>query len=124
VLTKYVITPVKMNVKGLSEILDSYEKELVESKIMPLIPESWRDELRHMVYEPFTNLDGTYNRNGRAIKACDNLAAYMEAHISMCYGISSKSLRDGEAEIKKKLLGQEYGMDVKSLVEEIDAKDI
>lgn len=124
VLTKDVITPVKMNVKGLSEILDSYEKELVESKIMPLIPESWRDELRHMVYEPFTNLDGTYNRNGRAIKACDNLAAYMEAHISMCYGISSKSLRDGEAEIKKKLLGQEYGMDVKSLVEEIDAKDI
>ncbi|MDR1690626.1 MAG: HD domain-containing protein, partial [Candidatus Methanoplasma sp.] len=56
VLTKDVISPIKANVDGLAHLLESYEKELVQQKIMPLIPGSWHRELEFMVYEPFTDV--------------------------------------------------------------------
>ncbi len=126
VLTKDVITPVKTSVYGLPDLLDSYEHELIESKIMPLIPGSWRDELRSMVYDPFTDLDDpVYGmRRGKDIKTCDHLAAFMEAHISIRYGVSSKALRDGEKEIRIKLQKSGKGIDANGLVRSFDEMDI
>ena len=117
VLTKDVITPIKVNVDGLAKLLESYEKELIEQKVMPLIPEGWRRELESMVLEPFTDIE---NRTGVDIKACDLMAAYIEAHISICYGISSKALVDGERELKDKLEKMGKGIDAKNLVESFD----
>ena len=105
VLTKDVISPVKVHVNGLPALLEGVEHELMEKRIMPLIPEGWRDDLRFMSYEPFEDTDGTRrHRWGRAVKACDLLSAWMEAHISICYGVSSQGLRDGEQDIRRKLL--------------------
>lgn len=96
VLTKDVITPVKNSVDGLRELLEETEHELVEAEIMPLIPAGWRTELGFMAYDPFTDSDEP-PRNGRQIKACDMMGAWMEAHLSIRYGISNKTLRDGVA---------------------------
>lgn len=125
VLTKDVITPVKTNVGGLPVLLEGYEHELIESKIMPLIPEGWRDELRWMVYDPFVNdSNGRCTRRGTDLKSCDNMAAFMEARISICYGISSKALRDGEKEIRRKLETSGEGIDAKGLIGCFDRMDI
>lgn len=101
-LTRDVITPVKTSVSGLPTLLEDIEHEMVESGIIPLVPEGWRDDLRYMAYDPFSDSDKPA-RNGRQIKAADLLAAWMEAHISIRYGVSSKSLRDGKVDIGRKL---------------------
>ena len=123
VLTKDVITPIKANVGGLAHLLESYERELVQSKIMPLVPSSWHEEIEFMVLEPFIDTVGGKfgNRTGGDIKACDLMAAYIEAKASIFYGISSKPLEDGVKEIKKKLEGGNYGICVKDILERLDA---
>ena len=122
VLTKDVISPIKENVSGLAAILEEYEHDLVESTIMPLLKEEWRDGFRHMVYEPFTNVDlpGFGRRNGTDLKACDLMAAYMEANISRRYGISSNTLLEGERGIRDKLIEKGKGIGAQRLVEDLD----
>lgn len=122
VLTKDVITPVKMNVDGLAGLLESYERELVESKIMPLIPKTWHKELEFMVFEPFTDVNDPEIgiRNGRDIKSCDMLAAYMEAQTSIRYGTSSRALVEGEKELRSKLEKQGSGIGAKEFIKNFD----
>ena len=122
VLTKDVISPIKENVSGLAAILEDYEHDLVESTIMPLLKKEWRDEFRHMVYEPFTDVDipGFGRRNGTDLKACDLMAAYMEANISRRYGISSNTLLEGERGIRDKLIDKGRGIGAQRLVEDLD----
>ena len=122
VLTKDVISPIKENVSGLAAILEDYEHDLVESTIMPLLKEEWRDEFRHMVYEPFTDVDipGFGRRNGTDLKACDLMAAYMEANISRRYGISSNTLLEGERGIRDKLIDKGRAIGAQRLVEDLD----
>ncbi|MBE6524438.1 MAG: HD domain-containing protein [Thermoplasmata archaeon] len=122
VLTKDVITPIKVNVSGLAALLEDYEHDLIEEKIMPLIQSDWRDEFRFMVYDPFTDVDDPEfgKRDGFNLKTCDMLAAYMEAHISICYGVSNSTLREGEKEIREKLLAREKGIDTVKLIEDLE----
>lgn len=61
---------------------------------------------------------------GKDIKACDNMAAFMEAHISIRYGITSKTLREGEATIREKLEKNGKGIGAKGLIEDFDRMDI
>ena len=69
----------KVNVHGLVEILDEYEHELVNSKIMPLIPEAWHEEFRFLTFDPFADKDDAKfgKVNGRCIKLCDVMGAYL-----------------------------------------------
>ena len=122
VLTKDVISPIKANVDGLAHLLESYEKELVRSKIMPLIPSSWHREIEFMVYEPFSDVDNNEfgKRTGRDIKSCDIMAAYLEAKASRWYGTSSNTLSEGEAELRKKLESSADGIGAKELLERLD----
>ena len=122
VLTKDVITPIKANVGGLAHLLGSYEKELVQSKIMPLVPASWHREIEFMVYEPFMDVDdGEFGkRAGRDIKSCDIMAAYIEARASRYYGTFSKTLQEGEKELRKKLESTADGIRAKELLERLD----
>ena len=126
VLTKDVITPIKVSVSGLATLLEEYEHDLVEEKILPLIEPEWRDEFRFMVYDPFTdeNDEKFGIRNGYDLKTCDLLAAYMEAHISVCYGVSSAARRDGERDIRVKILSRDKGMDASKIIEDLEAMHI
>ena len=124
VLTKDVITPIKVNIDGLEDILADYEHDQMESTIMPLLKPEWRDEFRFMAYEPFTDEDGEFGkRKGYQIKTCDMLAAYMEALISRRYGVTSHSLTEGERAVRAKLT-ERKGFDVRGLVEGLDGLEI
>ena len=126
VLTKDVISPIKENVDGLASLLEDLEHDLVESEIMPLLRPEWRGEFSFMVYEPFTDTDHPVygRRDGRNLKSCDLLAAYMEAHISRRYGISSDTLASGEKEIRDKLMERGKGIGAKELIESLDRMPI
>ena len=113
VLTKDVISPIKRSIDGLDELLSEYEKEMISSSLLPLLPKEWHSEFISLIEDPFGGSGGT------AIKVCDLLAAYMEAHVSECYGISSRSLSDGKDELKAKLLSMDTDVDVKSLIERL-----
>lgn len=122
-LTRDIISPVKYGVEGLDEIINEYEMRLIDEKILPYIPESFRDEFAYilgireengkMIKHEFENrinqdkpkiyegsLDNV-NENkdsaidGKALKFCDKFAAYIEAGISISYGVKSKELVDG-----------------------------
>lgn len=118
VLTKDVISPVKKNVSGLADMLESYEHELIDSVIIPTIPESWHSEMRFMIHDPFKESDDSAfgPRDGKNIKSCDLLAAYIEAHVSASYGVSSQSLTEGEAELLTSLMNTGKGINAKDLV--------
>lgn len=118
VLTKDVISPIKRNVNGLADLLESYEKELVESEIMPLLPSSWHREMEFLLYGPFEDTDDPVlgKRSGKTIKSCDLLAAYVEAHVSICYGVSSRSLKEGEEELRTRLMQDGGNIDAEELI--------
>ncbi len=126
VLTKDVISPIKENVNGLALILEEYEHDQVESTIMPLLKEEWRDGFRKMVYDPFSDIDdpGFGPRNGTDLKTCDMVAAYMEAMVSRRYGISSSTLTDGELGIRDRLLSRHGNIDTRALIAGLDAMRI
>ncbi|MCL2712387.1 MAG: HD domain-containing protein, partial [Methanomassiliicoccaceae archaeon] len=118
VLTKDVITPIKTSIDGLDELLSEYEKEMISKTVLPLLPESWHKEFLSLVDEPFAG------PGGKEIKACDRLAAYMEAYVSECYGISSRSLSNGKEELKRKLLSADTEIDAKGLIEKLESMNI
>ncbi len=126
VLTKDVISPVKVNVEGLAVLLDEYEHELIESKIMPLIPEGWRDELRFFVYDPFDVKDNvTFGKAaGKELKMCDILSAYIEVNVSRRYGVHSSKMREGEDSLRERLLKEGDCINAESLIERFDAMRI
>ncbi len=119
VLTRDIISPVKASVEGLDDMIHRYEKEAMEERIFPLLPEHWHRELRWYTEEEFANktwqegqidpiqrhegdIPPELNRDrynpmdGRLIEVCDKLAAYIEASVSISTGIRSPALEDGK----------------------------
>ena len=122
VLTKDVITPVKVNVGGLSDMLASYEIEMIESKIMPMIPEAWKEEVRYIIYDPFAErTDKTFGKvDGHDIKACDMMGAYMEARLSRYYGITSGVLKNAESSSRERMSSFDCKIDLKRLISDLE----
>ena len=116
VLTRDIVSPVKASVKGLSSIISEIEDEQMREIIYPLLPPSWHKELEYYTQEEFSSkivLDGEvkivtsdeinekYNDNaynpidGQIIRGCDHLSAYIEAYLSLSYGIKSEQIITG-----------------------------
>ncbi|MGF7117347.1 HD domain-containing protein [Methanobacterium oryzae] len=115
VSTRDIIHPVK-NAADLEDIIKDYENERMKEEVLPLIPKTWHDEMRYFTEDEFKNkfkeneiikkgiefkdLNEKYNReefsplDGELIKACDKLAAFIEANSSIKYGITSKYLEE------------------------------
>ena len=125
-LTRDIISPVKHSVKGLSSLIKTYEREEMQEKVYPLVPEAWHPELKLFTEDEFRSVvhhDGVpafcsseeiserynedvYNpRDGELIKAVDDLAAYMEALLAMENGIGSPELARASKSIKRKYEG-------------------
>lgn len=124
-LTRDIISPVKYGINGLEEIISEYEMRLIDEKILPFIPENindefgyilgirkngakdYKNEFENRIYDSSIKAcEGTmcaYNDDkfraidGKALKYCDKLAAYVEAGLSISYGVKSKELIDGFA---------------------------
>lgn len=126
VLTKDVISPVKTSVSGLADLLNEYEKDSVASEILPLLPKGWESEFKFMIFEPFLFKDDPAHGkvDGPAIKIFDVMGAYMEAYVSRRYGISSSSLRNGEDELRKRLLREGEPVGAAELIGSLERMDI
>ncbi|QKF58769.1 HD domain-containing protein [Aliarcobacter lanthieri] len=142
-LTRDIISPVKYSVDELSNIIAEYEVEKIEDDILPNIPESMQEEFSYIlgiyngIKEEFANkvqIDGKiqevediskYNLDkyeaidGKALKQCDKLSAFVEASLSISHGIKSKELINGKKEILRGL-NEILGVDFKAIAMEID----
>jgi len=125
-LTRDIITPVKYSVSGMNDIISEFEILKIKNDILPLIPYSMRDEFSYLLglyddkKDEFLNkiyqtniivVDklNTYNEDrynvidGQALKACDRLAAFIEATLSISHGVKSNELINGKKETLVKL---------------------
>ncbi len=101
VLTRDIISPVKRSVEGLRELIQEYEKEEMRLEVYNLIPESWHHNIKLYTedeFEDVVTINGhkakissedinnrfNYNnfnpRDGKMIKAADELSAFIEAY--------------------------------------------
>jgi len=120
VLTRDIISPVKGSVEGISDIVKEYEKEQMREKVYSIIPGKWQDELKMFTEDEFAdvitlegkttvvnpdemigyNQDALNPRDGSLIKACDDLAAFVEAYSAIKNGMSVEILHEAAYEIK------------------------
>lgn len=122
-LTRDIIAPVKGAVEGISTIIKEYEKEQMQKKIYEILPPEWHSEIKMYAEDEFSDLvtlDGVrkkvtsaaisrkYNddifdpRDGTLVKACDDLAAFVEAHVAICNGATAEGLQEARHQIKEK----------------------
>ena len=115
VLTRDIISPIKKSIEGLDEIIKEIENRQVEERILPLLPSSWHREIKYYITDEFKNkivsegeiylveaddINQIYNQDkyspvdGEMLKGCDDLAAYIEAFLSISHGITSHHLQD------------------------------
>lgn len=137
-LTRDIISPVKYCVDDLSEIISEYEIIKIEDDIMPNIPEKIKEEFSYLlglydgIKDEFLdkinedsiqivndglasyNVDKYNAIDGKALKQCDKLSAFIEASLSISHGIKSKELVNGKKEIIKTL----------KTVQDVDFKEI
>jgi putative hydrolase of HD superfamily len=136
VLTRDIISPVKTKIEGLNDVIKDYENAQVEEKILPLLPAHWHGQMRYFITDEFENravVDGKvvtelkedemnskyasdeFNAiDGELVRACDHLAAFVEASKSIKHGVTSPQLEDGKAVLyemykSKALLGINFG---------------
>ena len=130
-LTRDIISPVKYSVDELADIIAQFEVGQIEDKIMPYIPETLKKEFSYILglddqntkdeFEDkiikdnqivsIKNSDDMkqYNQNkysaidGKALKQCDKLSAFIEASLSISHGIKSKELISGKKQILNSL---------------------
>jgi len=114
VLTRDIVSPVKRSVEGLEGLIKEIERKQVEDRILPLLPGDWHQEIKYFIEDEFSSkiiengkvktvaagdLHRKYNSDqfspvdGEVIKACDHLAAYMEAYLSVSHGVTSSHLK-------------------------------
>lgn len=143
VMTKDIIRPVKHSVEGLDEIIKEYEDYQMKEEVLPLIPKTWHEEMLYFTGDEFENkikeknqkpvinilyndLNKNYNENeyspldGELINACDQLAAFIEAKISITHGVTSKPLKEALTNMKEvwksqKVSGNDFGQIFRSL---------
>lgn len=125
-LTRDIISPVKYSVAGLDEILSEYEIQKVNESILKNVPQNivkefsfylglYQDQKNEFIDKIFIDeiqiVDdiSKYNEDkynpvdGKALKACDRISAFIEATLSISYGIKSKELINGKTQILKDL---------------------
>ena len=120
VLTRDIVSPVKRSVAGIEEIIKDIEHRQLEERIFPLLPVLWHSELKYFTDDEFASkiiegeqiktvgsemINKSYNRDhfspldGEIIKACDQLAAYIETFLSISHGIKSYHLEEGNRQL-------------------------
>ena len=134
VLTRDIISPVKTSVSGLDDLIKKIEQQQIEEKLLPLVPESWHDDINYYTENEFADKCCFENEirvfdseealsafaaahtgrvskvvDGEILKGCDHLAAFVEAWLSIEYGITSKHLKNGVADLKTRYIHKQIG---------------
>ncbi len=127
VLTRDIVSPVKRSVAGIEKIIKEIEHRQLEERIFPLLPVEWHDEIRYFTEDEFAckiiennrtrlvsseeinknfNYDHYSPLDGEMIKACDQLAAYIETFLSISHGIKSSHLEEGNRQLYERYSNQ------------------
>lgn len=143
VLTRDIISPIKHSVAGLDDIIKDYETIQVEETLFPLLSMSLQKEIRYFIEDEFENrimkngelmggisnddLLGIYNEDhyspifGKLLRACDELAAFIEARLSIRYGIKSPNLENAIADVRTRFSNRKIAsIDFGKIVAEFD----
>lgn len=119
VLTRDIINPVKKSVEGLDDLIKEYEKKEMEKRIYKLIPKKWHSDFRMFTENEFKD---TGVRDGRLVKAADDLAAFIEAYLCKKNGINNESLSEAMVNLENKYSSSENsvisGINLASIYEE------
>ncbi len=99
VLTRDIINPVKKSVEGLDELIKDYEKSEMEKKIYKLLPVKWHNDIRMFTESEFEDIKA---RDGKLVKAADDLAAFIEAYLSIKNGIKNDNLLGAMENLRRK----------------------
>lgn len=126
VLTRDIVSPVKNSVAGLDDLIKGIEDEQMHEIIYPLLPPSWHDDIYYYTENEFSSkirpngsnneicivtsqeINEKYNSDdfdpidGELIRGCDHLSAYIEAYLSLKYGIQSEQLKTGHENLLNK----------------------
>lgn len=115
-VTRDIISPVKQATDDLPGIVKKIEEEIVSKELIPLMDDSYLNEIIYYTNEEFANrimvdgkckivswedLNGKYNSkeynpvDGKLVRICDHFSALMEADISIKHGITSSHLTGG-----------------------------
>ena len=121
-VTRDIISPVKQATDELPNIVKKIEDEIVRSELVPLMDESYAQEILYFTNDEFSNriqikdkndklavkhvewdeLNSKFNFDeynpvdGRTVRLADHLSALIEADSSIKYGITSEHLRSGK----------------------------
>ena len=123
VLTRDIINPVKRSIQGLEELIEKFEKDELARTIYRLIPKKWHSEMKLFAEDEFTStiskdgkreirssdaITSTFDSNrydpkdGEIVKAVDDLSAFVEAYLTVKYGIRSPEFQKARDALKKK----------------------
>ena len=130
VLTRDIISPVKRSVEGIESIIKDIETAQFREKILPLLPQRWEQEMLYFLEDEFKSkimhedkiiivnserISGEFDTedynplDGELVKQCDGLAAYIEASMSVNYGLKAPDLLRGKGAIYDKYARQRIG---------------
>lgn len=128
-LTRDIISPVKRSVERLPELIREYEEQELDRRVFRPLTEAGHGALADrigyflgietgsefdetireggkVVKVDFDALQGWANRDafdpkdGRVLKVCDTMAAFIEAHTSIRNGITSPHLQEAQARLR------------------------
>lgn len=119
-VTRDIISPVKQATDHLPQIVKQIEDTIVERELVPLMDDSYKDEILYFTAFEFDNKiinsNGVLEKvtckelnsysswefkpvDGTLVRVSDHIAALIEADCSIHYGISSNHLLDGKNNI-------------------------
>lgn len=122
-LTRDIVSPIKESVEGLGAILNNIENEQMHEIVYPMLPVEWHKEIEYFTVNEFASKiisdncvvvstsdeinkkynDDTYNPiDGEIIRGCDHLSAFIEAFMSISYGVKSEPMVSGYDHLKEK----------------------
>ena len=142
-LTRDIISPIKRRVEGLLELITEYEIEQMNKIVYPMLPEKVAKEIVRFLSDDFSNtiivdekdveiknadidVKNNYDEyspyDGEMIKACDDLAAYIEAASAISNGCVSKEFEKAKQFILDKYTrrGKINGIDFSYLLERLN----
>jgi len=130
VMVRDIASPIKAGIEGLEHIVKEQEKREMEENIYPLLPEYMLSEFKYFIEDEFLNRAITQgeiqhftlsemesvglNQNscsavdGKLLKWCDDVSAFLEATLSIEYGITSEPLRMAKIKIQRKYENIEF----------------
>ncbi|HPO49032.1 MAG TPA: HD domain-containing protein [Spirochaetota bacterium] len=141
VLTRDIISPVKKSIDGLSDLIKEYEIEQMEKIVYPLLPEKIKNELSNFTEDEFENfvtfenkksirsieeINKNFNkdeydpRDGKIVKVCDELSAFIEAYTAIENGNNSPEFINAKNFLKNKYLENDFipNVNLKKIYEE------